>query len=61
MNFDHGSRTVEIDLDPNSIRNHLRESFCNWSSRKTELYFEPERLLNILESMIIDNCSGRAL
>ena len=61
MNFEHDSRIVEIDLDPNSIRNHLRDSVRNWSSRKTQLYFESESLLNILESMIIDNYSGRAL
>ena len=51
----------EIGLDPNSIRNHLRDSVRNCSSRKTQLYFESESLLNILESMIIDNYSGRAL
>ena len=61
VNFEHDSRTVEIDLDPNSIRNHLRDSVRNWSSRKTQLYFESESLLNILESMIIHNYSGRAL
>ena len=61
VNFEHDSRTVEIDLDPNSIRNHLRDSLRNRSSRKAQLYFESESLLNILESMIIDNYSGRAL
>ena len=61
VNFEHDSRTVEVDLDPNSIRNHLRDFVRNWSSRKTQLYFESESLLNILESMIIDNYSGRAL
>ena len=61
VNFEHDSRTVEIDLDPNSIRNHLCDSVRNWSSRKTQLYFESESLLNILESMIIDNYSGRVL
>ena len=61
MNFEHDSRTVEIDLDPNSIRNHLLDSVRNWDSRKTELYFESESLLKILESMIIDNYMGRAL
>ena len=48
-------------LDLNSIRSHLRDSVHNWSSRKTELYFESKNLLNILESMIIDNYSGRTL
>ena len=61
MNFEHDSRTVEIDLDPNPIRNHLRDSVRNWSSRNTQLYVESESLLNILESMIIDNYSGRGL
>ena len=61
VNFEHDTRNVEIDLDPNSIRNHLRDSIRNWNSRKTELYFESESLLKILESMIIDNYSGRAL
>ena len=61
VNFEHDTRNVEIDLDPNSIRNHLRDSIRNWNSRKTELYFESESLLRILESMIIDNYSGRAL
>ena len=61
VNFQQDTRNVEIDLDPNSIRNHLRDSIGNWSSRKTELYFESESLLKILESMIIDNYSGRAL
>ena len=61
MNFEHDSRTVEIDLDPNFIRNHLRDSVRILSSRKKQLYFESESLLNILESMIIDNYSGRAL
>ena len=55
MNFEHDTRNVEINLDPNSIRNHLRDSIRNWSSRKTELYFESESLLKIFESMIIDN------
>ena len=40
VNFEHDTRNVEIDLDPNSIRNHLRGSIRNWNSRKTELYFE---------------------
>ena len=61
VNFQHDTRNVEINLDPNSIRNHLRDSIGNWSSRKTELYFESESLLKILESMIINNYSGRAL
>ena len=60
VNFEHGSRTVEIDLDPNSIGSHLRDPVRNRSSRKTQLCFESERLLNILESMIIDNYSSRA-
>ena len=55
VNFEHDTRNVEINLDPNSIRNHLRDSIRNWSSRKTELYFESESLLKIFESMIIDN------
>ena len=25
VNFEHDTRNVEIDLDPNSIRNHLRD------------------------------------
>ena len=58
VNFKHN---VEIDLDPNSIRNHLHDSVRNRSSRKTQLYFESESLLNILEFMIIDNYSARAL
>ena len=61
VSFEHDSRTVEIDLDPNSIRSHLRDLVHNWNSRKTQLYFESESLLKILESMIIDNYSGRAL
>ena len=61
VNFEHDTRNVEIDLDPNSIRNHLRDSIRNWNSWKTELYFESKSLLKILESMIIDNYSGRAL
>ena len=59
--FEHDSRNVEIDLDPNSIQNHLRESVQNWNSKNTQLYFESESLLRILESMIIENYSGRAL
>ena len=35
VNFEHDSRTVEIDLDPNSIRPHLRDLVHNWNSRKT--------------------------
>ena len=61
MNFDHETRPVKIDLNQNSICNHLRDSVRNWSSRKAKLYFESESLLNILESMIIDNYSDRAL
>ena len=61
VSFNDDSRTVEIDLDPNSIRSHLRDLVHNWNSRKTELYFESESLLKILESMIIDNYYGRAL
>ena len=61
VSIEHDSRTVEIDLDPNSIRSHLRDLVHNWNSRKTQLYFESESLSKILESMIIDNYSGRAL
>ena len=61
VSFEHDSRTVEIDLDRNSIRSHLRDLVHNWNSRKTQLYFESESLLKILQSMIIDNYSGRAL
>ena len=61
VNFEHETRTVEIDLNPNSIRNHLRDSVRNCSSRKMKLYFESENLLGALEFMIIDNYSGRAL
>ena len=39
----------------------MRDLVHNWNSRKTQLYFESESLLKILESMIIDNYSGRAL
>ena len=61
VRFEHDSQTVEIDLDPNSIHSHLRDLVHNWNSRKTQLYFESESLLKILESMIIDNYSGSAL
>ena len=61
VNFEHDSGNVEIDLDPNSIRNHLPDSVHNWNSKKTELYFESESLLKIQESMIIENYAGRAL
>ena len=44
VNFEHDSRTVEIDLDPNSIFNHLWDLVHNWNSRKTQLYFESESL-----------------
>ena len=45
VNFEHDTRHVEIDLDPNSIRNHLRDSIRNWSTRKTELCFEFENFI----------------
>ena len=61
VNFEHDARNVEIDSDPDSIRNHLRDSVRNCNTRKTELYFESESLLKILESMMIDNYSGKAL
>ena len=59
--FEQNTRNVEINLDPNSIRNHLRDSVRNWNTRKTELYFESESLLKILESIIIDSYSGGGL
>ena len=61
VNFEHNSQTVEIDLDPDSIRYHLRDLVHNWNSRKTQLCFESESILKILESMIINNYSGKAL
>ena len=61
VNFEHDSQTVEIDLDPNSVGNHLWDLVHNWNSRKTQLYFESESLLKVLESMIMDNYSGSAL
>ena len=56
VNFEHDSRTVEIDLNLNSIRNHLFVIGIQGTRN-----FESESLLKILESMIIDNYSGRAL
>ena len=35
VNFEHDSRTVEIDLDLNSIKNRLPDSVRNWSSSST--------------------------
>ena len=61
VNFEQDTRNVEINLDPHSIRNHLRDSVRNWNTRKTELYFKSESLLKILESIIIDSYSGGAL
>ena len=61
VNFEQNTRNVEINLDPNSIWNHLRDSLRNWNTRKTELYFESGSLLKILESIIIDSYSGGAL
>ena len=61
INFEHDTRNVEIDLDSNSIRDHLRDSVQNWNSKKTELYFDSESLLKILEHTLIENYSGREL
>ena len=61
VSFEHNSRTLEINFDPTSIRSPLWDLVHNWNSRKTQLYFEFESLLKILESMIIDNYSRRAL
>ena len=61
VNFEHDTRNVEKDSDANSIHNHSRDAVQNCNTRKTELYFESESLVKILESMIIDNYSGRAL
>ena len=61
VNFEHDTRNVEKDPDANSIHNHSRDAVQNCNTRKTELYFESESLVKILESMIIDNYSERAL
>ena len=47
------TRNVEIDLDSNSIRDHLRDFVQNWNSKKAELYFESESLLEIKEPILL--------
>ena len=51
VDFEPETRTVQFELNANSICDHLRDSVRNCSSRKTKLYFESECLQYGLESM----------